>query len=113
MTIPEGKKVYFSSDNHLGAPTKEASNPREAIFVKWLDEIKHDAAAIFLLGDLFDFWFEYKHAVPKGFVRVMGKLAELKDGKEEGLWRYFDENGKEESFSPSCWENGEFVDCDD
>ncbi|MAC66164.1 MAG: UDP-2,3-diacylglucosamine hydrolase, partial [Flavobacteriaceae bacterium] len=86
MIIPEGKKVYFSSDNHLGAPTKEASKPREAIFVKWLDEIKEDAAAIFLLGDLFDFWFEYKHAVPKGFVRVLGKLAELKDS---GIPIYF------------------------
>ncbi|MCC4230496.1 UDP-2,3-diacylglucosamine diphosphatase [Zunongwangia profunda] len=86
MIIPAGKKVYFSSDNHLGAPTKEASKPREAIFVKWLDEIKEDAAAIFLLGDLFDFWFEYKHAVPKGFVRVLGKLAELKDN---GIPIYF------------------------
>lgn len=86
MIIPEGKKVYFSSDNHLGAHTKEASKPREAIFVKWLDEIKEDAAAIFLLGDLFDFWFEYKHAVPKGFVRVLGKLAELKDS---GIPIYF------------------------
>ena len=86
MIIPAGKKVYFSSDNHLGAPTKEASKPREAIFVKWLDEIKEDAAAILLLGDLFDFWFEYKHAVPKGFVRVLGKLAELKDN---GIPIYF------------------------
>ena len=79
MQIPEGKKIYFSSDNHLGAPTDEASRPREERFVKWLDSIKEDAAAIFLLGDLFDFWFEYKHVVPKGFVRVLGKLAELKD----------------------------------
>ena len=53
MQISEGKKIYFSSDNHLGAPTPEASLPREKKFVKWLDEIKHDAAAIFLLGDLF------------------------------------------------------------
>jgi UDP-2,3-diacylglucosamine hydrolase len=86
MTIPEGKKVYFSSDNHLGAPTQEESRPREIRFVKWLDEIKEDAAAIFLLGDLFDFWFEYKHAVPKGFVRVLGKLAEIKDS---GIPIYF------------------------
>ncbi len=86
MTIPEGKKVYFSSDNHLGAPTQEESRPREIRFVKWLDEIRQDAAAIFLLGDLFDFWFEYKHAVPKGFVRVLGKLAEIKDS---GIPIYF------------------------
>ncbi len=79
MNIPKGKKVYFSSDNHLGAPTPAKSREREAIFIKWLDEIKEDAAAIFLLGDLFDFWFEYKSVVPKGFVRVLGKLAEIRD----------------------------------
>lgn len=86
MNIPEGKKVYFSSDNHLGAPTQSESRPREIRFVKWLDSIKEDAAAIFLLGDLFDFWFEYKHVVPKGFVRVLGKLAEIKDS---GIPVYF------------------------
>ena len=79
MNIPSGKKIYFASDNHLGAPNKEASLPREKEFVKWLDTVKEDAAAIFLLGDLFDFWFEYKHVVPKGFVRVLGKLAEISD----------------------------------
>ena len=79
MQIPEGKNIYFASDNHLGAPTKEASLPREKKFVAWLDEIKHDAAAIFLLGDLFDFWFEYKYVVPKGFTRTLGKLAEISD----------------------------------
>lgn len=79
MQIPEGKKVYFSSDNHLGAPTYAQSRERERFFVQWLDTIKADAAAIFLLGDLFDFWFEYKKVVPKGFVRVLGKLAELSD----------------------------------
>lgn len=79
MEVPKGKKVYFSSDNHLGAPTTAKSKPREEKFVKWLDEIKEDAAAVFLLGDLFDFWFEYEHVVPKGFVRTLGKLAEIKD----------------------------------
>jgi len=86
MHILEGKKIYFSSDNHLGAPTKELSKPREKKFVQWLDDIKEDAAAIFLLGDLFDFWFEYKHVVPKGFVRVLGKLAEIRDS---GIPIYF------------------------
>ncbi len=86
MQIPKGKKIYFSSDNHLGAPTLEASLPREKKFVKWLDEIKNDAAAIFLLGDLFDFWFEYKTVVPKGFVRTLGKLAEISDS---GIPIYF------------------------
>lgn len=79
MEIPQGKKIYFSSDNHLGAPTPQQSKPREEKFVRWLDQVKEDAAAIFLLGDLFDFWFEYKHVVPKGFVRVLGKLAEITD----------------------------------
>ena len=79
MQIPNGKKIYFASDNHLGAPTKKASLPREKKFVAWLDDIKKDAAAIFLIGDLFDFWFEYKTVVPKGFTRTLGKLAELSD----------------------------------
>lgn len=86
ITLAEGKKVYFSSDNHLGAPTPEASKPREKKFVAWLDEIKDDAAAIFLLGDLFDFWFEYKTVVPKGFTRTLGKLAEITDS---GIPVYF------------------------
>ncbi|WP_282030778.1 UDP-2,3-diacylglucosamine diphosphatase [Winogradskyella eximia] len=79
MHIADGKKIYFASDNHLGAPTNEASRPREKKFVAWLDDIKHDAAAIFLMGDLFDFWFEYKTVVPKGFTRTLGKLAEIAD----------------------------------
>ncbi|WP_299098760.1 UDP-2,3-diacylglucosamine diphosphatase [uncultured Winogradskyella sp.] len=86
MILAEGKKIYFSSDNHLGAPTPEASKPREKKFVAWLDEIKEDAAAIFLLGDLFDFWFEYKTVVPKGFTRTLGKLAEITDS---GIPVYF------------------------
>lgn len=79
ITIPQGKKVYFASDNHLGAPDRLQSLPREKKFVSWLDEIKEDAAALFLMGDLFDFWFEYKTVVPKGFTRTLGKLAELTD----------------------------------
>ena len=86
MNVPEHKKIYFASDQHLGAPTQEASFPREQKFVAWLNEVKQDAAAIFLLGDLFDFWFEYKTVVPKGFVRVLGKLAEIKDS---GIPIYF------------------------
>lgn len=86
MKITQGKKIYFSSDNHLGAPTAEESRPREKIFIQWLDTIKLDAQAIFLLGDLFDFWFEYKTVVPKGFVRTLGKLAELRDS---GIQIYF------------------------
>ena len=79
MELKKGKKIYFASDNHLGAPSREKSLEREKIFVKWLDEIKKDACEIFLLGDLFDFWIEYNEVVPKGFVRVLGKLAEISD----------------------------------
>jgi len=79
ILVPEGKKIYFASDNHLGAPTMAHSYPREKKFVAWLDTIKTDAAAIFLLGDLFDFWMEYKTVVPKGFTRTLGKLAEIAD----------------------------------
>jgi UDP-2,3-diacylglucosamine hydrolase len=86
INTSENTKVYFASDQHLGAPTQEASFSREKKFVAWLDEIKKDAEAIFLLGDLFDFWFEYKTVVPKGFVRVLGKLAEIKDS---GIPIYF------------------------
>ena len=79
IILPAGKKVYFASDNHLGAPSSTESLPREKLFISWLDTIREDAAAIFLLGDLFDFWFEYKTVVPKGFTRTLGKLAELTD----------------------------------
>jgi UDP-2,3-diacylglucosamine hydrolase len=74
-----GKKIYFASDFHLGVPDHESSLKREKLIVRWLDEIKQDAAEIFLMGDLFDFWFEYKHAVPKGYVRLLGKIAEIRD----------------------------------
>ena len=86
MNIPEGKKVYFASDNHLGAPTAEKSRKREKQFVAWLDSVKKDAAAIYIMGDLFDVWIEYRRVVPKGFVRVLGKLAELTDS---GIPIYF------------------------
>lgn len=71
--------IYFASDFHLGAPNDEESLKREKNIVRWLDEIKVDAKEIYLVGDIFDFWFEYKHAIPKGFVRLQGKIAELTD----------------------------------
>ena len=79
MEISPGKKIYFASDQHFGAPTRDLSLPREKKFVEWLDVVKQDAEAIFILGDLFDFWFEYKTVVPRGFTRVLGKLAEISD----------------------------------
>jgi UDP-2,3-diacylglucosamine hydrolase len=80
------KKIYFASDQHFGAPTATLSLPREQKFVAWLDMVKKDAEVIFLVGDLFDFWFEYKTVVPRGFVRVLGKLAEIRDS---GIPIYF------------------------
>jgi len=72
-------KIYFASDFHLGVPNYEESLKREKRIVAWLDEMKTDAKEIYLVGDIFDFWFEYKNAIPKGFVRLQGKIAELTD----------------------------------
>ncbi len=74
-----GKKIYFASDFHLGVPTFEKSLEREKAIVRWLDSIEHDAAEIYLVGDVFDFWFEYKTVVPRGFTRLLGKLASMTD----------------------------------
>lgn len=79
MEIRSDKPIFFASDQHFGAPTYEASKVREAAFLEWLDYIEDKAGALFLLGDLFDFWFEYKKVVPRGFVRTLGKLASLAD----------------------------------
>ncbi|HUM64929.1 MAG TPA: UDP-2,3-diacylglucosamine diphosphatase [Chitinophagaceae bacterium] len=77
MTL--NKKIYFLSDFHLGAPDHASSLEREKVIVGFLDSIKNDAAEIFLVGDMFDFWYEYRQVVPKGYVRLLGKLAELTD----------------------------------
>ena len=74
-----GKKIYFASDFHLGVPDYDTSRKREDRIVRWLDQISKDAEEIYLVGDLFDFWFEYKHAVPRGYVRLLGKLAQIAD----------------------------------
>ena len=79
MTDTPDKRIYFASDFHLGAPSFEESLTREKKIVAWLDHIKDTASEIFLVGDIFDFWFEYKRAIPKGFVRLQGKIAELTD----------------------------------
>jgi UDP-2,3-diacylglucosamine hydrolase len=73
------KKIYFASDFHLGYPNHEISLTRERKLVQWLDSVKTDAQIVFLVGDIFDFWFEYKNVVPKGHVRLLGKLAEMSD----------------------------------
>lgn len=79
INLAPHKKIYFASDQHFGAPNPSESKQREDKFIRWLNEIKADAQVLFLMGDLFDFWHEWKYVIPKGFVRVLGKLAELKD----------------------------------
>jgi UDP-2,3-diacylglucosamine hydrolase len=79
MQLSPSKKVYFASDFHLGAPTYEKSRVRERQICAWLEQIKPDCEALYLVGDIFDFWFEYKFAIPKGFVRLQGKIAEFTD----------------------------------
>ena len=79
MKLEGEKKIYFLSDFHLGAPDYASSLEREKIIVQFLDQIKEEAAEIFLVGDMFDFWYEYRKVVPKGFVRLLGKLGELSD----------------------------------
>jgi UDP-2,3-diacylglucosamine hydrolase len=79
QVLPDGKKIYFASDFHLGIPDHASSLDREKRIVRWLNEISHDAHSIFLVGDLFDFWFEYKHVVPRGFSRLIGTIARLCD----------------------------------
>ncbi len=72
-------KIYFLSDAHLGYPNEQASLIREKKIIFWLDQVAKDADEIWLLGDIFEFWFEWKHVVPKGFVRILGKIAQLTD----------------------------------
>jgi len=74
-----GKKIYFASDFHLGVPTHEISLAREKKVVRWLDSIKDTAQEIYLVGDIFDFWWEYKYTIPKGQTRLLGKIAEITD----------------------------------
>ena len=84
--MPIRNKIYFASDFHLGVPDYASSREREDRIVRWLDMAGKDASEIFLMGDVFDFWFEYKTVVPKGYIRFLGKLAELSDA---GVKLYF------------------------
>ena len=79
MTIIPAKKIYFLSDFHLGAPNAETSLQREKKIIQFLNEIKTETQELFIVGDMFDFWYEYKNVVPKGHVRLLGKLAEFTD----------------------------------
>jgi len=80
------KKIFFISDAHLGMHPEDNSLGREKILVSWLEEIRSEASELYLLGDIFDFWHEYKHVVPKGFIRFLGRLADLAD---DGVKIYF------------------------
>lgn len=84
--LAPGKYIFFASDFHLGVPAGAQSNEREKRVIDWLTSIENTAQEIYLVGDIFDFWFEYKHAIPKGFVRFQGKIAELVD---KGIKIYF------------------------
>jgi UDP-2,3-diacylglucosamine hydrolase len=86
MQIPPGKKIYFLSDFHLGAPNHALSLEREKRIIQFLEDIKEKAAAIIIVGDLFDFWYEYRKVVPKGYVRVLGQLGRITDA---GIPVYF------------------------
>jgi UDP-2,3-diacylglucosamine hydrolase len=78
--------IYFASDFHLGSPDHDTSRKRENRILAWLNEIEPNCAELFLMGDVFDFWFEYQKVIPKGFVRLQGKLAQMTD---EGIKVYF------------------------
>lgn len=73
------KKIYFASDFHLGIDAQLTSVEREKKIVRWLDEISDEVKTLYLVGDIFDHWFEYKKVVPKGFIRLLGKLHEMRD----------------------------------
>lgn len=77
--LNDNKKLYFISDIHLGVPNEIESKKRERLLVNFLEEIQPDAQAIFILGDLFDFWYEYKYVVPKSYIRLFGQLAKMSD----------------------------------
>lgn len=95
------KKIYFVSDFHLGIDAEIPSGEREKKIVRWLDIIKEDAKELYLVGDVFDYWYEYKRVVPKGFYRLFSKLAELKElgisitfftgNHDMWMFRYLDE----------------------
>lgn len=84
--MKKGGNIYFASDAHFGALVLDDHKAHEQKFVRWMDSIMNDAKALYLLGDMIDFWYEYKYVVPKGFVRFFGKLAEFVDRGIEVHW---------------------------
>jgi len=112
----KGNTLYFVSDMHFGIPSWEDSLEREKMFVSFLDEIKQDATDIFILGDMFDFWFEWKYVAPKGYVRLLGRLAELSD---RGIRLYYFSGNHdiwlfgylEKEIGMNIYHNPEFFEC--
>lgn len=115
VELKDNQKIFFASDFHLGVPNLQESQEREKKIVRWLTSIQEEAQAIFLLGDIFDFWFEYQKAIPKGFVRLQGKLAELCDqnipviffsgNHDMWMFKYFQQEiGVEIYHKPQVWE---------
>lgn len=115
MDLERQKNIYFLSDFHLGAPSHAKSLERERLIVQFLDEIKDRAAEIFIVGDMFDFWYEYKYVVPRGYLRLLGKLATLSDAGirlhffvgNHDMWmnNYFQEElGMNVYFEPQAFE---------
>ncbi len=112
IKIPEGKYVYFASDFHFGIPDEKTSREREREVCNWLDKIKTDAHCVFLMGDIWDAWMEYKLVIPKGNTRFLGKLAELSDSGiqlfifsgNHDLWMrdYFQQEFNAEVFHEHC-----------
>lgn len=86
LFMDKGKRVYFISDMHLGASTLESPRETEKRVVRWLDSVKDTASAIYMLGDVLDYWYEYRSVVPRGYVRFFGKIAELTDSGVEVHW---------------------------
>lgn len=84
--MSNNRKIYFVSDVHLGAPALHNNREREMLFASWLDEIKPDVEELYLMGDIFDFWYEYKKVVPRGFTRILGRIADFTD---KGIPVYF------------------------
>lgn len=79
IVLQQDKKIFFASDLHLGLHPKEKSKDREKLFVKWMNEIQSQTQVLFILGDVFDFWYEYRKVIPRGFTRFLGKLCEFTD----------------------------------
>ena len=77
--MPGKNKIYFVSDVHLGAPALNNNKEREKLFANWLDDIKKDVRELYLMGDIFDFWYEYRKVVPRGYTRILGRIADISD----------------------------------